>query len=632
MRMSTPFLALGLVAVACSSPSSAAESKAAEARAAKSLVCEGVAVREKAHPGNPDARKAAQHGLGYLTGAAQAWTAQHGCFGCHVQAVTMEALTVGQHHHYDVGAKDLAAMVAALKMGVTAGGRTTGTAFEGQAWARYDAWIDGQHTADLLKYAADLLALQNQDGSVPDDDARLPVTGGTMHTTYQAMQTWRQAYARTADDKWITPMRKAERYLAGQSSDWGPRSDVYLQNVNFALLGLVAAGVGPGEASSLRLQRILLARQNQDGGWGLDPKTSDALATGQSLYALRLAGHGDGEGAIDRGTAWLVSHQGRDGAWRTVRSGQGGAEKGEGMWAVLGLVAMDVTSVAVTGLVDGQHVVPSMRIGVEARDNQAGGVAKIELVLDDRPLGGACAATLSYDWSTAGLSEGKHTLDVVATNTKGQVSRRRFEVYAGNVLLTELGTRYDEARQTTEIGVRNLAPTREAAGRVELSVYTADGSDNRRGRKVYGGEQPGVPGAMTFLWDGTGEGGKAQPRGRYIAELTLRDAKGQVIQRSETLFLQDAEAVQKQKYGEIEGQLSIEGGAGVSANTVLELVDDKGKVVQRVRSTEQGNYRFKNVAEGTYKVRTRKDGFADEEASVHAAPASAPAKADMKLH
>src|SRR5215468_7752849 len=165
-------------------------------------------------------------------------------------------------------------MVAALQKGVTAGGHTTGVAFQGQAWARYDAWIDSEHTNDLLRYAQELIGLQSQDGSVPDDDARLPVTGGTMHTTYQAMQTWRQAYARTADDKWLAPMRRAERYLAVQSSDWGKKSDVYLQQVNFALLGLVAAGVGPGEPSSLRLQKILLGRQNQDGGWGLDAQSS----------------------------------------------------------------------------------------------------------------------------------------------------------------------------------------------------------------------------------------------------------------------------------------------------------------------------------------------------------------------
>src|SRR5262245_55372930 len=92
--------------------------------------------------GDRAARHAAQRGLGYLAKASNQWTQEHNCFGCHVQAVTLEALTVGKHHQYDVTPKDLAAMVKALEMGVTAGGHTTGVAFEGQAWARYDEWID----------------------------------------------------------------------------------------------------------------------------------------------------------------------------------------------------------------------------------------------------------------------------------------------------------------------------------------------------------------------------------------------------------------------------------------------------------------------------------------------------------
>ena len=254
--------------------------------AGKPLVCGGKDIARAAAPkGDPETRRAAQRGLAYLARASAAWTQQHQCFGCHVQAVTVEAFAVGKHHRYDVQARDVDGMVKALLLGVTAGGATTGAAFEGQAWARYDQWIDGQRTGELLKYAAQLVTLQQQDGSIPDDDARLPVTGGAMHTTYQAMQTWRQAYARTADDKWLAPIRRAERYLAAQSAQWNGKSDVYIQNINFALLGLVAAGVGPAEQSSLRLQRMLLARQNQDGGWALDRQ--DERRAGHRADAVR---------------------------------------------------------------------------------------------------------------------------------------------------------------------------------------------------------------------------------------------------------------------------------------------------------------------------------------------------------
>jgi hypothetical protein len=623
-------IAIGLMSLlaACSSRSSASESNTS-----KPLVCDGVAPSAKPNPGNPGARKAAQQGLDYLTKASREWTAKNHCFGCHVQGVTMDALAVGMHHQYDVRATDVDETAAALQLGVTAGGRVTGAAFEGQAWARYDTWVNGNHKDQLLQYTEQLVGLQNADGSVPDDDARRPVTGGTMHTTYQAMQTWRQAFARTADDKWLTPMRKAEQYLAKQSSDWQTTTDVYLQDINFALLGLIAAGVGPGEASPQRLQKILVSRQNQDGGWGLDAGTSDALATGQTLYALRQAGHGDGESAIDRATAWLVSHQGKDGAWRTYHSSQGGAEKGEGMWAVLGLVSIDVTSVAVNGLVDGQHVAPEMKITVQARDNLAGGVAKVELFVDDRPLAGACAGTLAYDWRTSGLADGKHTLDVIATNTKQQTSRRRYEVYAGNVFLTDLGTRFDGGRQTTEIGVRNIAATAQTAGKVELAIFATEG-EAKRGAKVFGTEQAGTPGAMTFSWNGAGNDGKPLPRGRYVAELAFKDDSGKVIQKSETLFLHDSETAQRANFGEIEGQLSMDATAGAAsqaANATIELVTKDGRVVQSVHSTDQGNYRFKNVSKGGYTVRVKKAGFASKEAEVEAKPSAPATKADMKL-
>lgn len=621
--MSLPKL---LTAVVCLvlSPAHAAVPAAS---GAKPLACPTPTVAAPAKVG-PEVRGAAQRGLEYLSRSSKEWTRQHRCFGCHVQAVTLEGLTVGKHHQYEIAPQEIQAMVDALLLGVTAGGRITGAAFQGQAWARYDQWIDGRRTSQLLQYAEELMRYQRPGGSVLDDDARKPVTGGTMHTTYQAMQTWRQAYARTANDKWLTPIRKAEGFLSAQSSGWNAESGVYLQDVNFALLGLVAAGVGPAEQSSLRLQRLLLSRQNRDGGWGLEKGRSDAFGTGQTLYALKQAGHSDQEPVISRGMSWLVEHQGKDGAWRTVKSGQDGAEKGEGMWAVLGLVTVDVISVAVQGVTDGQHVTETMRLEVEARENQSGGVSKVELLVDDLPLQEACGSKLAHAWSTRGLSEGKHIVDVVVTNARGQQSRRRFEVYAGNVFLTEVGSRFDEARQATEVTVRNLASTAEEAGRVELAVYVLQGKDNKPGKKVYSTEQRGAPGAMAFSWSGAGSDGKALPRGRYLAELVMRDAQGKVVQKESTLVFHDTEAVQRASFGEIEGQLTMKGGTGISANELVELLDEQGRVLQQVRSTAQGNYRFKNVSAGTFKVRAKKEGFGLEEREVSSAPAST-AKADM---
>jgi squalene-hopene/tetraprenyl-beta-curcumene cyclase len=428
------------------------------ARGTAPLHCAPLAA-SPAHRGDPKMRRAAERGLDFLTRASAAWTQQHACFGCHVQAVTLEALSVGRHHQYEIAAKDLDATVRALMLGVTAGGRVTGAAFEGSAFARYDQWVDGQKTDQLLKYAAELLQLQSPDGSVLDDDARRPVTGGTMHTTYQAAQTWRQAFARTADDKWLAPMRRAEAFLSAKAKAWKPGEATDLQDVNFALLGLVSAGVGAAEAPSLRLQTMLLRRQNQDGGWGLaNNGQSDAFATGQTVYALKLAGHSDREAAIASGLAYLVRTQDRSGGWRTVRSAQGGSEKGETMWAVLGLVTVDVMSVTVNGVLDGQHVNTEMKLQIDARDNQGGQISRLELRLDDLPIQSRCGSSLAHIWNTKALAPGKHVLDVVAVNARGQESRQRFHVYAGDVFMTEVGAVFQEATQSTRVTLRDIAP------------------------------------------------------------------------------------------------------------------------------------------------------------------------------
>src|SRR4051812_25149391 len=96
-------LALLALAAGCSS-SARSEPKPVECRGA-ALTRIKPAARSSADA--PDVRRTAQLGLDYLTSSAQRWTEEHKCFGCHVQAVAMEALAVGTHHQYSVPAKDV---------------------------------------------------------------------------------------------------------------------------------------------------------------------------------------------------------------------------------------------------------------------------------------------------------------------------------------------------------------------------------------------------------------------------------------------------------------------------------------------------------------------------------------------
>ncbi|GMU61539.1 MAG: hypothetical protein AMXMBFR34_33020 [Myxococcaceae bacterium] len=560
------------------------------------------------------AREAAHKGFTWLAKASIAWTKQYQCFGCHVQAVTMEALTAARHHQYDVDPKDLAAMVDALNKGVTAGGRTTGAAFEGAAWARYDKYVDDKHTKALLQYADELMTLQAETGAINDDDARLPITGGTMQTTFQAAQAWRQAYARTANDRYLAPLRKAERFLTRTSDSWKTGQAVYVQDISFALLGLASAGVTRSEEASVRLQKLLLARQNTDGGWGLDPKKSDAFATGQVLYTLKVAGFSDSDDVVQKGLAYLLSKQSADGSWRTVTSGQHGSEKGETMWGVLALVTVDVASVAVKGLTDGQHVSGKLALDTSAVDNQSGGITELSLFIDDVKTANTCGPKLTYGWDTSGLKPGKHLVDVVAVNAKGRQSRRRFEVYAGDVFLTEVGATFDEGTQRARVTARNIADPKHE-GTVAVEIWSVDEKSEAPKARVFTTEAKGQAGATELTWDGRDEKKTALPRGRYLAKVQFKDKTGAVRQTESSLFLLDSDRVQRETYGEVEGALKLGnlGGMG-SANTSVDLVDDKGQVVQSVTSTEQGNYRFKNVKPGKYTVRARKDGYKELEA------------------
>jgi len=569
-------------------------------------------------------RDAAQKGLGWLARAAAQWTQEQNCFGCHVQAVTLEALAVGKHNQFDVKPQQINSMVRALRMGVTAGGYKTGIAFQGAAWARYDQWIDEAQTQQLMKYARELLHYQRKDGSVEDDDRRPPVVAGTMQTTFQAMQTWRQAYARTADEMWLGPMRRAEAYLSKRSAAWASDQDRAITDLNYALMGLVAAGVHGAEPSAQKLSKSLLGRQHEDGGWGLWGKNSDAFATGQTLYALKLTGMSDHDEAIERGMRWLVRHQKQDGSWHTVQSEQKGADKGEAMWAVLGLVTVDVMSIVAEGIEDGQHLRDVVEVFALAKDNQENGIESIDMSVDDVRIARTPGAKLSFAWNTRSLGEGKHLVDISATNAKGQVARRRFEVYAGNVFMTHVGVQFDEKKNVSEATLRNIAPDADRPGTIRFEVFTLDKEGNAA-KKIFTTEEKGELGAMRLVWNGDGAA-----RGRYIGELSFVDGD-RVLQKETVVFFHDTASVQHEKFGEVEGKITLRGGTALSANTLIELVDAQGRVVQQTRSTEQGNYRFKNVEGGDYKVRFKKDGFATKEASVAPAALRAPASANVDL-
>lgn len=570
--------------------------------------------------GDPAARAGAQRGLDWLAGATVSWQDTHQCFGCHVQAVTLEALTVGRANQYKVDESKLNAIVKGM-LDLPGGAHSSdgfsyhggqllepSKAFGGSAFAHYDERVGPRLRPELVKAAEELLAMQRPDGAMPGSYNNEPVATGVVQATTQALVTWRQVHARTADSRWLVPIRKAEQWLTLQGKRMSDEGGS-LQDVDHAIIGLVAAGAGSGDKLIASLARVVEKQQNKDGSFSLTSGApSSPFQTGQAVYALRLAGRSDGDPSVKRGTAWLIKNQQQDGSW-----GGGGFGKAEAMWAVLGLVSLDRVSIDVKGLVDGQHIDGTVKLAASAVDNGGQGVTQMELLVDDVRVGGGCGASLESALDASKLASGTHTVDVTATAPGGKVTRRRLYVYAGDAWLNEVGARFEGGK--TVVGFRNLAPD-TMKGKVRVRIV-----DDKTGKEIEKTELSATEGPMAWSFGG-------KQGGRFKAELSLVDSSGKVRDTEEVLFTHDTWEAQRASTAEVAGAINF--GDDALANTEVELVDGEGRVVQKTATTRSGQYRFQNVDSGKYKVRVKKKGFKDWEADVKAdkaAEAAAPAAA-----
>jgi squalene-hopene/tetraprenyl-beta-curcumene cyclase len=123
--------------------------------------------------------------------------------------------------------------------------------------------------------------------------------------------------------------RRGVRWLISEQEpdgSWFGRWGVnHVYGTGAAIPALIAAGVAPGETCIRRAVDWLQRHQNEDGGWGEDPRSYDdpawigrgqssASQTAWALLALHAAGELDSP-ALGRGVDWLVATQRADGTW-----------------------------------------------------------------------------------------------------------------------------------------------------------------------------------------------------------------------------------------------------------------------------------------------------------------------------
>jgi hypothetical protein len=153
-----------------------------------------------------------------------------------------------------------------------------------------------------------LSAIQGKDGQWHNNLPRPPIQSDDIGATALAVQGLRRYAPPGRQGEFGVQIERARRWL------------LTVQPVNtegriYQILGLAWAGEPARNLE--KMTRALVAEQRADGGWAQLPGLkSDAYATGQALYALRVgAGFKKSDPAVDRGLRFLLNTQLEDGTW-----------------------------------------------------------------------------------------------------------------------------------------------------------------------------------------------------------------------------------------------------------------------------------------------------------------------------
>ena len=149
-----------------------------------------------------------------------------------------------------------------------------------------------------------------------------PSADVTAHTLEMLAAVGRaESEAARAGLRWLLAQQEAGGSWFGR---WGVN---HVYGTGAALPALVAMGVSPEDPSIRRAVAWLEDHQNEDGGWGEDPRSYDspewigrgpstASQTAWALLALHAAGEElERSPAVERGVGWLLRAQRADGTW-----------------------------------------------------------------------------------------------------------------------------------------------------------------------------------------------------------------------------------------------------------------------------------------------------------------------------
>lgn len=263
----------------------------------------------------PDARTAAERGIGLIQKGAARYITTQNCFSCHHQSLPMMSVALAQEKglRIDVAAHEKQTRFTEAYflqfidemprgLGVFGANDTVGyvlTAFKAT-----------QHPRDPITDALGMFLIKRQlsDGSWMVSSTRPPLEGSVFTTTSQALEGLKAYAPKSAAADAAAAREKAMRWL--QTAKPVDTEDRVYQLRAFAEIGDVAR--------TAETVGVLRAAQREDGGWSQLPRLkSDAYATGQVLIALNEAGGlATTDPVYQKGLAYLLGTQAPDGSWK----------------------------------------------------------------------------------------------------------------------------------------------------------------------------------------------------------------------------------------------------------------------------------------------------------------------------
>jgi N-acyl-D-amino-acid deacylase len=259
-------------------------------------------------------KEAIERGLKVVTRGAANYPQHRKCFSCHHQTLPLMAMAQAKDADYAIDSDVFDQQLHFTKTffvgrieKLPAGERIEGAA----ATITYGLWTyeiaaaqPDTVTDGLVK---NLLSLQQEDGRWQPPSFRPPLVESHVSCTvlagYALRNFARGDQQRAAD----AALKRADQWLSNHK----------LENTeDHVFLLLWQAWNERDEPRSRQLAGQLLEMQRADGGWGqtVDMK-SDAYATGQVLYALKIHAESDTTASRRKGVDYLLSTQQADGSW-----------------------------------------------------------------------------------------------------------------------------------------------------------------------------------------------------------------------------------------------------------------------------------------------------------------------------